>query len=125
MLTLKLLPLSLAVIRLPVHEGIPDWVFRAEFFSVTRTYEELSIVCPQDQIQGNPLLEKEFRAFQVQGPLDFSLTGILSSLLEPLAKEKISVFTFSTYDTDYILVKEPHLSKVIEIFQRTCQIMIL
>jgi hypothetical protein len=88
------------------------------FFSVTKTEDELSVVCEQASI---PLpvpselkCEKDWRMLKVEGPLDFSLTGILSSLAGPLAAAKISIFAISTFDTDYILVKSENLSRACE-----------
>lgn len=85
------------------------------FVSTTRTAEELSIVCPQIQVPAVMKRKEGWRCLKVRGPLDFSLTGILASLTTPLAKAGISVFAISTYDTDYLLVKEENLEKAIEI----------
>ena len=81
-----------------------------EFVSVTRTADELSVVCAESLAPAGAKVQEGWRAFKVQGPLDFALTGVLSRLLEPLAEAKISVFTVATYDTDYILVREPELA---------------
>ncbi len=83
------------------------------FVSITRTSEELSIVCPQRQVPAKIRRQEGWRAMKVKGPLDFSLTGILSSLATPLAQEGVSVFAISTYDTDYLLVKEKDLERAI------------
>lgn len=64
--------------------------------------------------------EHEWRALKVEGPLDFALIGILSSLLTPLAKNDISVFTVSTFDTDYILLKQDKLVPAIQILKEQC-----
>lgn len=69
----------------------------ADFFSVTRTPDELSVV------RETP--DGDWRCLKVEGPLDFSLVGILASLAEPLARARISIFAISTFDTDHILVK--------------------
>ncbi len=83
------------------------------FYSVTRTAEETSLVCAEELIPAACPSEKNFRIFKVEGPLDFSLTGILATLLKPLADAAISVFTLSTYDTDYLMVKGENLEKAI------------
>ena len=106
---------SLAICRLEKDAAIPEWARTGSFVSTTRTAEELSIVCPQIQVPAGMKREEGWRCIKVQGPLDFSLTGILASLTTPLAKEGISVFAISTYDTDYLLVKEENLEKAIEI----------
>ena len=109
-----LLPGSLAICRLETTASIPDWATLAPFCSVTRTEEELSVVCPEARVPQEVKRETGWRALKVEGPLDFSLTGILASLTGPLAREKVSVFAISTYDTDYLLVKEEHLEKAIQ-----------
>ena len=111
---LILLPEVLAICRLETAASIPDWATRGRFWSITRTEEELSMVCPEAQVPQGVKRETGWRALKVAGPLDFSLTGILTSLTAPLAKEKVSVFALSTYDTDYLLVKEEQLGKAIQ-----------
>ncbi len=114
-LNLLILAEPLAICRLEKDATIPDWAMTGSFVSNTRTAEELSIVCPQIQVPAEVKREGGWRCIKVQGPLDFSLTGILASLTMPLAKAGISVFAISTYDTDYLLVKEENLKKAIEI----------
>jgi len=111
MLTLSVLPERLGICRLAPDEAFPRWVTASSFFSVTRTLDELSVVCAEPVIPEGITSEKGWRCLKVHGPLDFSLTGILSSLLHPLAKANISVFALSTYDTDYVLVKELDLER--------------
>jgi len=117
-LKLLLLPETLAICRLDKDTPIPEWALKGGFFSVTRTVEELSVVCPQIQVPAGMKSEEGWRCIKVQGPLDFLLTGILASLTTPLAKAGISVFAISTYDTDYLLVKEENLEKAIEILAK-------
>jgi hypothetical protein len=115
-LKLSVLPEKLSICRLDANSQIPDWVGRgSDFFSTTKTSDELSVVCEEKAVPKNIKAENDWRAFKIEGPLDFSLCGILVSLLVPLAKAKISVFTISTYDTDYILVKEDKLDKAIQV----------
>jgi len=116
-LTRKLMvdPEILSICRLERNALIPEWALNDKFFSITRTAEELSVVCPQDQVPPGILKQDGWKALQVEGPLDFSLTGVLASLTEPLAKEGISVFAISTYDTDYLLVKKELLERAIKI----------
>lgn len=113
-LHLTLLPDKLGVCRLESGAALPDWLRECGgFFSVTGTADETSLVCREELIPANCLSEKGFRLFKVEGPLDFSLTGILSSLLNPLAAAGIAVFTISTYDTDYLMIKEDKLEAAI------------
>ena len=111
---LLLLPETLSICRMERNALIPEWALTGGFYSITRTAEELSVVCPQDQVPQGIQKQDGWKALQVEGPLDFSLTGVLASLTEPLAKEGISVFAISTYDTDYLLVKEKQLEGAIQ-----------
>lgn len=113
-LVLTTLPEKLGVCQLSRGLPIPDWLFECDsFYSIAVTADEISIICREDLIPADCPSEKGFRAFKVEGPLEFSLTGILASLLVPLAAAEVSVFTISTYDTDYIMVKESNLKKAI------------
>lgn len=114
-LTLKLLGGSYAVCRLYAGAPVPQPVLAAkgEFLSITRTADELSIVCEESLAPAGAKVERGWRAFRVLGPLDFSLTGIIATLTAPLAEAKISVFTMATFDTDYLLVRETDLARAI------------
>ena len=111
---LELLPHVYAVCRLDSNAPAPDWATRGPFFSITRTVHELSVVCPENQVPDAVTKDGGWKVLMVEGPLDFSLTGVLASLTGPLAREGISVFALSTYDTDYLLVKEEQLAKAIQ-----------
>jgi len=113
-LELSVLPQRFAVCRLDSEDAIPDWVMEGDFWSVTRTDEELSVVVPEDSAPASWKSEKGWRCLKVQGPLDFSLTGILASLASPLADAGISIFAISTYDSDYILVRDQDLEQATE-----------
>ena len=112
---LSLIPENLAVCRLSPDAEIPEWVPSGGFTSVTRTAEELSIVCDEQFIPQGSQMEPGWRALKVEGPLDFALTGILSALVAPLAKAKISIFAISTFDTDYLLIKQTALDQAITV----------
>ena len=114
MLTLSVLPEEFGVCRLDGSAEIPAWALGHPFFSITRTPEELSIVCPAASIPREIPAERGWRCLKVRGPLDFGETGILLSLAEPLAEAGISIFAVSTYDTDYLLVKQRDLPEAIE-----------
>ena len=113
-LTLSLLADTFAICRLGPEADIPSWALDGDFFSVTRTEEELSLVCLEEIVPEGTRCEKGFRCLKVRGPLDFSLTGILSSLTIPLAQAGISVLALSTFDTDYLLVKEAHVDRAVQ-----------
>ncbi len=115
-LTLKLLKERYGVIRLEKGESIPTWVFAGEFYSITKTEDELSVVCIENNISldiKNKKCETAWRILKVEGPLDFSLVGILAKISTLMANNSISIFAISTYDTDYILIKENNIKKAI------------
>ena len=109
MLTLSLLPDTLAICRLPRDAEIPGWALASDFYSATRTADELSVVCHQHHIPEGVQREGNWRCLKVQGPLAFSMVGVMASLATPLADAGISLFVISTFDTDYLLVKQAHL----------------
>lgn len=125
-LSLTVLPERLAICRLTPTAAIPDWA-RSQFCSITYTATELSIVCPEAQVptdlsaiassnqSATMEVESGWRAFQVMGTLDFGLTGILAAIATPLAAAKISIFAISTYDTDYVLVKQENCDRAVEV----------
>lgn len=90
------------------------WALSSDVFSITRTDEELSIVCNSECLPQNEAIsdvENDWKCIKVEGVLDFSLTGILSSLANPLAKNNISIFAISTFNTDYLLIKNHSIEK--------------
>ena len=116
-LTLKLLNESFSIYRLPVNHNIPSHIYNAPIFFIAKTYEEISIVLPQSYKIDSDEVEPNWRALKVVGPLDFNLTGILSKIATILANEKISIFAISTFDTDYILVKQNTVEAAVSALQ--------
>ena len=114
-LTLKILPNRLAVCRLNADAPLPDWINESDFSSVTRTQAELTIVCDQELVAAGTTSETGWRCIKVEGPLDFSEIGIVFSLTQPLAESAVSVFLISTFDTDYLMVKEKDLAEAIDV----------
>ena len=110
---LKVLPGPFAVCRLSADADLPSWA-TGELVSVTRTPDELSIVCADDGIPDGVKKEADWRCLRVAGSLDFDMVGVLAGLTETLAAASISVFVISTYDTDYLLVKQTTLEAAIE-----------
>ncbi len=102
--TLEQFPEKLAVVRLAPGAEVPAWAESSSLFSITATALETSIVCAMRSVPKKAKQAGPFTAFAVQGPLDFALTGVLATLLQPLAEAGISVFTISTFDTDWVLV---------------------
>jgi hypothetical protein len=115
---LNLLPASWAVCRLPAEASIPEWAHSDDLLAFIRTRDELTVVCSDERIPLEVTVEHGWRVLEVQGPLDFSLVGILASVAVPLADAGISIFTLSTYDTDYILVRNSDLELSILTLQR-------
>ena len=95
-----------AVCQLPADIHLPQWALADSFFNITRTAEELSIVCLANQVPQDVKCERGWACFKLEGPFPFALTGVLASFLQPLAEAKISIFALSTFDTDYVLVKQ-------------------
>ena len=117
-LTLSVLENRLAVCRLdPPEPGgeLPAWTSASAFFSITRTADELSVVCDEEVVPNEIVSEIGWRCIMVHGPLEFSMVGVLASLTMPLAEAGISIFALSTYDTDYLLVKQDDLEATIEV----------
>ncbi len=118
-LTLHLLPGKFSVCRLVANAPIPQWTQRGAVCSITRNDDELSIACESRYVPSDVKSEKGFRCFKLQGPFPFEMTGVLASVLQPLAEAKISIFAISTYDTDYVMVKEKQLAKAISTLRKT------
>ncbi len=112
---ITLLPGIFGVCRLYQDQLIPAWALSSPFFSVTRTSEELSIICIKNYIPEEIEKNINWRCLKVEGPLDFSAVGILNSITQPLAKKGISILALSTYVTDYFLVREEQLQETLKI----------
>jgi len=102
------MPGKLAVCRLSAEARIPDWAWGGPFSSVTRTEDEVSIVCAADRVPEEHRPKSPWICFKVEGPFSFSEVGILASVIDPLAEKKVPIFAISTFDTDYVLVGEEH-----------------
>lgn len=116
-LTLKLLKDTCGICRLEKDSQIPSWAFDGEFYSITKTDDELSIVCLEKNIPSDVKYESGWKVFKIQGSLDFSLIGILSKISGLMAENNISIFAVSTYDTDYILIKEEKLENAVKVLE--------
>jgi hypothetical protein len=112
-LGLAVLPDRLAIHRMAADDPIPTWASGGGFVSITRTHDELSIVCHEAAAPDGVARQPGWRCLQVLGPLDLSLVGVLASMIEPLAAAQLSVFAVSTYDTDYLLVRDDALDQVV------------
>ena len=116
---LEAIETRLAVCRLDAGSDIPPWLDRSrEFTSITRTTDELSIVCAREDVPEGVPMEGPWRAFRVQGPIVMTLIGVVAALANPLADAGISIFAMSTFDTDYILVHEPDFEAAVDALTR-------
>jgi hypothetical protein len=108
---------SFAIVRLPADSPLPLWAVDREFFSVTRTSDELSIICSAHQIPSGIAAETGWRVLKVRGPFALSESGVLAALSETLAAAKVSLLAISTFETDYLLVSEKQLHAAIAALQ--------
>jgi len=118
-LDLYVLPERLAICRLGPEEKLPPWAGSAVLLSVTRTQAETTVVCQEENVPAGITCNKSWRCLRIEGVLDFSQTGILSSLTAPLAEEGIPIYALSTYSTDLILIKEKDLSRAVFVLTRS------
>ena len=114
-LDLYVLPERLAICRLGPEEKLPPWAGSAVLLSVTRTQAETTVVCQEENVPAGITCSKSWRCLRIGGVLDFSETGILSSLTALLADDGIPLFALSTYSTDLILIKEKDLSRAVRV----------
>lgn len=115
---LSVLPEILAICRIDQDAPIPPWALKGNFFSITKTNEELSIICQAGFVPEGIKNNSGWRCLKIEGPLNFSAVGILNSLIRPLTAEGISILAISTYATDYLLVKEEQLQRTLQILIR-------
>lgn len=107
-------PGSFAVLRLAPDEAVPAELLVPPFHSVTRTPAELSVVCPEGAVPDGARAETGWALLALAGPFPFEMTGVLASVLGPLATAGVSIFALSTFDTDYVLVKRERLEAAID-----------
>ena len=120
-LQLRTLPERLAICRLDPDEPVPEWAASGEFFAVTRTANELSVVCPEADVPEGINAERGRRALYVfvDGAIDFGIVGVIAALTVPLAHAGIPVFVISTFDTDYLLINDSELTRAVEVLVRS------
>lgn len=99
---------GLVVCRLAPDAAVPEWATRGAFSSITRTPEELSIVCAEERVPAEVKRSGRFALLKLHGPFALDETGVLSGFVGPLAEAGVPVFVLATYDTDYVLVPEEY-----------------
>lgn len=117
-LKFRMLPGPYAIVRLAPDMTVPSWATKGEFTSVTRTSDELSIVCPAANLPPDVHSSHHWICFKVEGPFPFELTGILLSFIEPLSSHGVPIFAIATYDTDYVLVQEEFVGHALNMLQQ-------
>ena len=114
-LSLQVLDARFAIVRLPANAGLPWWAANSEeLLSFTRTDGETSVVCETRRVPEGARAEVGFRALRVEGTMSFEATGVLVALAGPLATAGVPIFVISTFDTDYVLVRENAIATAIE-----------
>jgi len=113
-----------AVVRLNAGAEVPPWAAKGEFTSITHTADELSVVCPTENLPSDVSSPHRWAVLKLEGPFAFSLTGVLLSFLEPLSSNKVPIFAISTYDTDYVLVQEEYSAKALAFLQKAGHVLV-
>lgn len=116
-LTIAVQPGLFGICRLEPEAKLPAWAIAGKFFAISRTADELSVVCEQAEIPEGVLVEPARRLLRVEGVLPFNLTGVLAAIAAPLAEAHIGIFVVSTYDTDYLLISEADLERAIQVLE--------
>ncbi len=112
--TIIVLDGAFAVCRLAANAPTPPWASAGSFSSITRTPDELSIVCAEGDVPEGVKSEKGWRCLRVAGTIDFDAVGVLAALAVPLAAAGVGVFAVSTFDTDYLMVKGKDLPAALD-----------
>ena len=117
-LVLTVLEETFNIHRLASDSSLPEAISECDFYSLSKTDDELSLVCPRPLAVKSEKHSPDWKCLKVAGPLDFKLTGILVGITDVMAKERISVFAISTFDTDYILIKKQNLTNALSALER-------
>lgn len=103
------------IARLDAADPIPAWADGNGFVSISRTDDELSIVCLQERIPNGVKQDRDWSCFKFEGPFAFGETGIVQSVIQPLSENDIGVFVVSTFDGDHLLVKAEDMARAREL----------
>jgi len=107
-----------AIVRLAGDAAIPEWATKGNFTSITRTPDELSIVCLAENLPREIHSSHRWQCFRLEGPFPFSQTGVLQSFIAPLSSGGIPIFAISTFDTDYVLIQQEFAEVALEAVER-------
>ena len=111
---IRTLPDSYAVVRLEPGAELPEWVDMGPFRSVTRTDNEVSVVCRDHDVPEGESVDRGWTVLETMAPFDFSLTGTTASIVAPLAAAKVQLFLISTFESDYVLVRSSDLGRAVD-----------
>ena len=114
-LRLKVLSGRFTVCRFPSGAALPSWAMEGPLSSITRTEDEVSVICAVELVPAWVQREDGWRCLKLRGPFPFSMVGILVSVLTPLAEATVGIVAISTYDTDYVLVKDTDLERALDV----------
>ena len=114
-----------AIVHLAPDALVPGWASKGEFISITRTPDELSIVCPIENIPADAHSPHRWRCLKLEGPFPFTQTSVLLSFIEPLSGNDIPIFAVSTYDTDYVLIPQELAERAVAVLQQAGHVEIL
>ena len=117
-LEFRLLPGLYSIIRLASDADVPAWACGGGFTSITRTADELSIVCPADKLPNDIHCEESWICLKLEGPFPFTQTGVLLSFIQPLSNNRIPIFAISTYDTDYVLIQQDRMGGALDLLRQ-------
>ncbi len=118
-LTLDLLEGNFVICRLSPSSAMPSWAYTGPFISITKTNDELSIITIDDnRLPKDIQCERNWKCLKLKGPFPFNMTGILSSVLSPLANAEIPILAISTFDTDYVMIKDENLQIAIDVLKQ-------
>jgi hypothetical protein len=113
-----------AIVRFAPDAAVPEWAAKGKFYSITRTSEEISIVCPAENVPADTRPSLRWVCLKLEGPFPFSQTGVLLSFIEPLSSNGVPIFAISTYDTDYVLIQEEFRSTALGLLQKAAHEML-
>ena len=105
-IVLSILEETYIIHKLDQSTNLPEGLTECEFYSLSNSREELSLVCPEQILIQSENSSPNWKCLKVAGPLDLKLTGILAGLSDTLEKAKISIFAISTFETDYLLIQK-------------------
>ena len=105
-IVLSILEETYIIHKLDQSTNLPEGLTECEFYSLSNSREELSLVCPEQILIQSENSSPNWKCLKVAGPLDLKLTGILAGLSDTLEKAKISIFAISTFETDYVLIQK-------------------